>query len=827
MLSAAAGRPAHDHHNDDETMKFIPLAAALAAAFAGLAASPLAQAQNLDRQFLGFKQAGGNGFEIATSDGRYVIKPYAPNIVETSFVPSAEEGRPAQASHAVVLAPGQVPVQVKEDAARIVLATEGITVTVEKSPFRIGYSYKGKPLVAEKRGYAHGEKLESIEFAVEGGEALYGAGSRAVGMNRRGYRFPLYNKASYGFGSRAEQMGYGIPMALSSKRYAIHFDNPQAGYLDLDSRKDGTLRFEAIGGPKTYQVVAGDDWAQIMDGYTRLTGRQPLPPRWAFGNFASRFGYRSEAETRAVVDKFIAEGIPLDAVVLDLYWFGKTVKGTMGNLAWDRDTFPHAEKMMADFRQKGVQTVLITEPFILTTSQRWNEAAQQKVLATDKDGKPFTFDFYFGNTGLVDVFRPEAKAWFWNIYKDLKAGGVAGWWGDLGEPEMHPAQAQHATGSADQVHNIYGHEWARMIHEGYQRDYPAERPFILMRSGYSGSQRFGMIPWSGDVSRGWGGLQSQMEISLQMGMQGQAWMHSDLGGFAGPVLDDELYVRWLQYGVFQPMFRPHAQEDVAAEPVFREPKTRALAREAVRLRYAMLPYNYTIAFENSRTGMPMMRPVLFEEQDDDGAPAISSTYLWGPSFLVAPVVEPGATRKEVHCPRADKERPSVWFDFYDDQPHRGGITEVVATVPGHIPTYVRAGAFVPLSKVVQSTRDYDSRALELHYWHDASVTASSGQLYDDDGKTPNAFEAGKYELVRFSSRLDPGKLEIGLQPETGASYGPTSHSFALKVHNVARKPRAVQAGGKDLAYRWDAKRKLLEVTLPALRKAPLQVAIAL
>jgi oligosaccharide 4-alpha-D-glucosyltransferase len=139
-------------------------------------------------------------------------------------------------------------------------------------------------------------------------------------------------------------MGYGIPMALSSRKYALHFDNPQAGWLDFDSRKDGTLRYEVMGGRKTYQVVAGDDWAGVMDGYTRLTGRQPLPPRWAFGNFASRFGYHSEAETRAVVDKFIADGIPLDAVVLDLYWFGKTVKGTMGNLAWDRDSFPHAER---------------------------------------------------------------------------------------------------------------------------------------------------------------------------------------------------------------------------------------------------------------------------------------------------------------------------------------------------------------------------------------------------------------------------------------------------------------------------------------------------
>jgi oligosaccharide 4-alpha-D-glucosyltransferase len=259
-----------------------------------MAASPVAQAQNADRHFLGFK-AAGNGFEIATSDGRYLIKPYAPNIVETSFVPSAEEGKPQAASHAVVLTPGAGGGQGAgrrraHRAGHRGHHGDGREVAV---PHRL--QLQGQAAGGGKARLRHDDKLESIEFAVDGGEALYGAGSRAVGMNRRGYRFPLYNKASYGFGSHAEQMGYGIPMALSSKRYAIHFDNPQAGYLDLDSRKDGTLRFEAIGGPKTYQVVAGDDWAQIMDGYTRLTGRQPLPPRWAFGNFASRFGYHTEA----------------------------------------------------------------------------------------------------------------------------------------------------------------------------------------------------------------------------------------------------------------------------------------------------------------------------------------------------------------------------------------------------------------------------------------------------------------------------------------------------------------------------------------------------
>ncbi|UGQ45378.1 glycoside hydrolase family 31 protein [Massilia endophytica] len=783
-----------------------------------LAAFP-AFSQSANRHFEGFR-ASSNVLEIVTSDGRYLIKPYSATVVETTFVPKGESA--IDASHAVILAPSATAA-LRESPGRIEFATSGIVVTVEKSPFRISYAYKGRPLVAEKSGYAKADGMETIEFALDDGEALYGAGARAVGMNRRGNRFQLYNKAHYGYGSRSELLNFTIPMALSSKKYAIHFDNPQIGYLDFDSRRNGTLRYETIGGRKTYQVIAGEQWADVMAAYTSLTGRQPLPPRWTFGNFASRFGYHTEAETRAVVDKFVAEKIPLDAVVLDLYWFGKEVKGTMGNLAWDRDSFPNPEGMMADLAKKGVKTVVITEPFVLTTSKRWQEAVDRKALATTKDGKPYTYDFFFGNTGLIDIYSQQGKDWFWDIYKDLKKGGVTGWWGDLGEPEVHPSALQHAVGSADQVHNIYGHDWARLIAEGYAKEFPKERPFILMRAGYSGSQRFGMIPWSGDVSRSWGGLQSQMEIALQMGMQGMAYMHSDLGGFASPVLDDELYVRWLQYGVFQPVFRPHAQEEVPAEPVFREGAAKKLAAEAVRLRYAMLPYNYTAAFENSRTGMPLMRPILFEEPDSGDAAAMSSTYLWGSDFLVSPIVEPGALRKEVYFPN----KGSMWFDFYTDKPHRGGITEVVPAVAEHIPVFVRAGAFIPLAKPVQSTRDYSTRHIDLHYYHDASVSSSTGKLYDDDGETAQAYEQGQYEIVRFNSAAAPGELTLTLRTEAGKAWKPVSRGYTVQVHNVASRPKRVAIGQRGADFQWDAKRKLLTVQVPAAAAAETRISVAL
>jgi len=812
-----------------------PSLSKIALAVCALAAGSAALAQNADRKFDSAAQ-NGKQLELRTSDGRYLITPYSGAIVETTFIPNGEQLDPT--SHAVVMAPGTVKATLKDKGNVIEYATPGITVVITKSPFRIAYNYKGKPLVAEKHGYgkikdlaAEGSKdinkeqdreLDAIEFALDADEALYGAGARAVGMNRRGHRFTLYNKAHYGYEDHSELMNYTMPLALSSKRYALHFDNPQIGYLDFDSKKNNSLTYETIGGRKTYQVIAGDSWEDVIANYTTLTGKQPLPPRWAFGNFAMRFGYRTEAQARETVDQFIKQDIPLDAIVFDLFWFGKDIKGTMGNLAFDKDNYTNPTGMIADFKAKGVKTVLISEPFILDTSSKWQEAVDKKILGTDANGAPLAYDFYFGHTGLIDIFGQAGKSWLWNIYKGLHAQGVAGVWGDLGEPEVHPAAMRHATGSADQVHNIYGHQWAGLVADGYKQDFPNERPFILMRAGYSGSQRYGIIPWSGDVSRSWGGLQSQPEISLQMGMQGVGYMHSDLGGFANPVLDNELYTRWLQYGVFQPVFRPHAQDEVPPEPVYREDKTKALARDAIRLRYRMLPYNYTLGFDNNQQGLPLMRPMLYEEPNNAKARTMSSTYLWGKDFLVTPVLKAGITTQEVYFPAR-----SAWFDFYSDAKHKGGATESVPLAADHIPVYVRAGALIPMAKVVQTTRDYSTKNIELHYYHDASAKAGSGKLYDDDGETAQAYEQGKYELLHFASKLQGRSLALTIASEVGAHYARPQRSVELSVHNVDAKPAAVKLDGQPLAFAWNEAKHLLTATLPASAAAKRAVAIQL
>ncbi|MBP2832723.1 DUF5110 domain-containing protein [Aquimarina sp. U1-2] len=753
--------------------------------------------------YQGFTRKDGY-LEVYKDNGKYIIKAYSDRIMETSFIPKGETYD--QKSHAVTSSESK-KAKLKEDSHTITYATAGIVVCITKKPFQIHYFYKNKALISENKGYFKTDSTEILDFKLDKDEVIYGAGARVVGMNRRGQKLQLYNKAHYGYSSHADLMNYSMPLILSSKIYAVHFDNAPIGFLDIDSKGDQTLQYETISGRKTYQVIAGDNWKDLMNEYTDLTGKQPLPPRWVFGNFASRFGYHSEQEVRKTVKKFKQDSIPLDAVVLDIYWFGEDIQGHMGNLEFLADSFPTPKRMINDLKDQGIKTVLITEPFVLTTSKKWSDAVAQNVLAKDSVGNPYTYDFYFGHTGLIDIYDPKGETWFWDIYKTYtQEYNIAGWWGDLGEPEVHPSKLRHATGTADEVHNSYGHDWARLIFEGYQRDFPDQRPFILMRAGYSGSQRFGMIPWSGDVSRSWSGLQSQPEIALSMGIQGLGYMHSDLGGFAGgETFDPELYIRWLQYGVFQPIFRPHAQEHIAPEPVFHDQKTKALARKSIELRYSLLPYTYTLAFQNNQLGLPLMRPLFFEDQDNKDLYEVKHTYYWGDNFLVSPILNPKIVAIDVPFPKNTN-----WYDFFTGKKYEGGNFATVTVVKDHIPVFIKAGSFIPTVAPVQTTEDYHTKVLQLHYYHDNTVAKSSGMVYDDDGNTPNAYEQGKYELLHFKSKASSKKLSITLSAERGKKYKAIDRKITLIIHNIETAPKLA---GQYHSFSWNENNKQLHISL--------------
>ncbi len=745
------------------------------------------------------------------------------------------------ASFAIAQPQRSTVLQLQEDGNRLILSTGSIRAEITKSPFTVSY-YRGNDLlIAEAGGFFTGVTNENaslpeaekqlttvhgIRFKVSKDEQFIGAGERVLGMDRRGHRLPLYNKAHYGYETYSEQMNFSLPAIMSNKKYMVLFDNTAKGWLDIAKTETDIVQFEAVAGRNAYLVIAGQSYPKLINHYVDVTGKQPMPPRWALGNFASRFGYHSQTEVMATAAKFKALDIPLDALVIDLFWFGKDIKGHMGNLAWDKQAFPEPEQMIEDLANAGVKTILITEPFVLSSSTRWQEAVNQGVLAKDKTGKAKTFDFYFGNTGIIDIFNQQGRAWFNDIYQALARQGVMGWWGDLGEPEVHPSDALHTLDdgsvvSADTIHNAYGHQWAKMLYQHWQTIKPEQRPFILMRSGFAGSQRYGMIPWTGDVNRSWGGLQPQVELSLQMGMFGLGYTHSDLGGFAGgETFDRELYIRWLQYGVFQPIYRPHGQEHIASEVVFHDQQTIDIVSEAIALRYRLLPYHYTMAYQNSSTGMPLMRPLFVDESLNINDFQQASSYLWGDAFFIVPIVKPALKTITIDLPKG------VWFNYYSGARHVGGQQVKQAVAIDQLPVYVKAGAFIPMIEPIASTDDYSTKHIALHYYADSAVQHSQGEMYDDDGISSNAIADQAYSLMSFTAEHNDSALTISLQA-TGDGYAgmPDKRTMDLIIHHWVQPPDSIEANGQRItAYHWDKVKQTLRFEM-SWQMQPLKIKI--
>ncbi|MGB2740088.1 MAG: TIM-barrel domain-containing protein [Cognaticolwellia sp.] len=772
---------------------------------------------------------------INTDKGQVRLNAYGSEAIEVQYlvgknnISSLDKSAAKLPSYSIKETATKQPFTLIDKTEDITFASQKLTAIIHKQPFNIAF-YKGagekrQLLLKEEQGFFAGtvqendkqHQVQGFRFALSDNEKLLGGGERVLGMDRRGHRMPLYNRAHYGYETQSNQMNFSIPAVLSSNQYILLFDNSAKGWMDLGKSETNIMQFEAVSGRMSYLVFAGDSYPDLIENYVEVTGKQPMPPRWAFGNYASRFGYRSEQEVRETVNKFIELDFPLDALILDLYWFGKDIKGHMGNLAWDSTTFPTPTQMIEDIKSQGVNTILITEPFVLTTATKWNDAKNKQALAKEASGNPKRFDFYFGNTGLIDVFSANGQDWFTDIYTDLYQQGIKGWWGDLGEPEVHPSDTLHTLGdgsvvNGDAIHNVYGHQWAKMLYEHQLTLAPNERPFILMRSGFAGSQRYGMIPWTGDVSRNWGGLKPQVELSLQMGLLGLAYTHSDLGGFAGgEKFNKEMYIRWLQYGVFQPIYRPHAQDNIAPEVVFHDKETQDILRKFIKLRYNLLPYNYTLAYQNSRTGMPLMRPLFFEyEHNDERSRTLidnAKSYLWGDAFLVTPVVDAGVSSVSVALPQG------VWFDYFTGTKYQGDQAVTLATSLETLPVLVRAGAFIPMIADIQSTKDYDSNKLTLHYYADESVKQSTGEMYEDDGISNRANEKGLFELLTFNAKKIENKLTINLsRGNTSYPEMPKSREMTLVIHHIKNKPINVQVGeGVVKNFTWDKKTQRLSV----------------
>ena len=740
----------------------------------------------------------GNTLTVTSRTGKLLITPCSNDIVKVAVVPTGENVA-EKVSKSVVITPRQVRFDVENVNNKIVLKLyNGNEVVVDKSTSLVSFNLRGKTVLEESAGITRNGKERVISFKSRDEESFYGCGERGVSYDLKGDTMVMFNKQNYAYGKgdRTSQMNITVPFYISSLGYGVYFDDYTASKLVLRNPVEYITESRT---PVSYYFIASDksDIAGVVKNYTELTGRQELAPFWALGYITSKYGYRTQAETEGVIDTLRREGYPVDGIVLDLYWYGQETD--MGRLEWNKTQWPDHKGMLAKLKADGVKTVIISQPYInkIGAIDNYNQFKAAGYLTFDSVGNTHDVTTWVGEAGMFDVSNPATREWLWNRYKQLTDEGVTGWWGDLGEPEVHPLTIRHHNGeTASEYHNIYGNEWSRIIYDGFKKNYPNVRLMTLMRGGTAGLQRFSVFPWSTDVGRSWAGLQAQVPIMINSALSGFGYMSHDVGGFAvdpeNPV-NEELYARWLQLGLFTPVFRTHST--VKAEPYhYTAPGYQEAFKRIIKARYEWLPYNYTLAYENAVSGAPFVRPLNFYDTEKNVATSdIEDQYLWGRNVLVAPIIEPEKTSRNVYFPAGK------WYSIVNPMVSFTGPIVAECEAPLHtIPVFAKAGAFIPMADYeMRSTEKYDPSRFLIKYF--AGAKKSEYTLFDDDRTSTRTIEDKKYQLINFIARENDEHLAISLDQEGWGYAGmPDERSFTFEVIAVAHAPKKVEWGNSEM-----------------------------
>jgi len=679
----------------------------------------------------------------------------------------------------------------------LIIETTGMKIVCKKFPVRIFYyNSSGELILAEPStgGVANHNDERHVNFVLNNDDHFYGTGERGTALDKKGETFYSYNTQIGGYSTPLSTMNINIPFLANSNGYGIYFDNIYPGWFDLGDENQDKLYYKTFGGEMSYYLLVAETVPQQLDKYTWLTGRQPLPPKWALGYIQSKYGYRNENDARLMIQTMRQKQIPCDAVILDLYWFEH-----MGDIAWNFVDWPNPFAMMQDFLDDGIKTIVITEPYIVEYSSNFQTALNNGYLAFNSQGQPVLLNGWWScggcNAGLLDITNPAAQQWWWNKHPTFFGNELAGIWTDLGEPEAHPEMMNHYLGSRNKVHNIFNFLWAELIFNGINQIRPNKRVVNLTRSGFAGIQRFGVIPWSGDVARDFGGLKVQLPMLLNMGMSGMGYHNSDIGGFCCGTTSSELYVRWMQYGTFCPVTRAHGVDNQPTEPWGFGAEAEQISKKYIELRYKLLPYIYTMAYENYKTGMPLARPLFFDYPEVISYKNYSNAYMWGSALLVAPIVDENQITKNISFPVGE------WIDFHSDKVIEGGGSYVVQAPLEILPLYVKRGSIIPMQPVMNYTDELplDTLILEIYpsQFNDATFS-----LYEDDGVSLD-YQSGGFAITELSQAIAPNdELVINISASIGNFSGKfTQKIYLAHVHHMGVKPSAVLKNNNPISER--------------------------
>lgn len=624
-----------------------------------------------------------------------------------------------------------VSLHLTEDATGWRVSSATLTVEVDwRGGVRI-YNAAGTVIREELPPYRQGETC-GHEVILREEEHIYGLGERAAPLNLRSpkgvtppnHTYRLWNYDAAGmYGRGSDPMYICIPVYLSLHHegsYLVFYENSFNGFFTL---KD-TAKAQFDGGSLRYYISVGTP-AHALERYTQLTGRSPLPPLWALGYHQSRWNYRTEDAVRETARRFQALDLPLSAIHLDI-----DVQVGYRAFTIDPVRFPKLADFTQELMKSGIRFITILNPGVKHSrkSRLFIQGQMLDAFCKLPNGELVTAPVWCGWSVFPDFTNAAVRRWWSRQYEFLLDLGVAGFWHDMNEPAAFishgdrsiPTVTQHHLegrgGDHREAHNLYGFLQAEAGYEGLRRYRPNLRPFIVSRAGWAGLQRYAWT-WTGDVECTWEAMHQTIATVLGLGLSGIPYSGADIGGFQGNPTA-ELYLRWFQMSTFFPFFRSHCSNNAAYRTpwTYGEPYL-SIMRQFLKLRYQLLPYFYTLAWEATQTGHPFCRPLFWSNPEQPSLWDVDDAFYLGDALLICPVFEEGGRSRQVILP------PGHWYSFWDDALWEGDQTITMDAPLETPPVLVRAGSLLPMQEQGQ---------VVLHLYPSLEGVSCS-QLYQDAG----------------------------------------------------------------------------------------------
>jgi len=686
-----------------------------------------------------FKGREHNSFLFENDFACITLTYYRADVVRVQIRRQDQESEPF--SYAVIASPEKLDISIEETPEGFRIGGGGIvSVFLDNSNSAISFSDGDGTVLSEDDPLTTGWQGERVTTyrKLQEGERFIGMGEKTGHLDRRGSAYTHWNTDDFAYEHDADPLYLSTPFFIgihSGKSYGIFLDNSHRSEVNFGASSDRFSWFSADYGEMDYYFFGGDV-PRILENYSWLTGRLPMPPKWSLGYQQCRYSYYPDSEVLSVARNFRDKKIPADVVYLDIHYMdGYRV------FTFHPDRFSDPKGLLDELKEMGFHVVVIVDPGIKKDP---NYASYQSGLAGDHFVKLPDGDVYHGQVwpgwSAFPDFTSEATREWWadqfNAYTDV---GIDGFWNDMNEPaawgQSLPNNLEFKWEGEEasflQARNTYGMHMARATREGAEK-YLEKRPFILGRAGFSGIQRYAAI-WTGDNVATDKHMMAGIRLVTSLGLAGIAYSGYDVGGFAGEA-SPHLYTRWIQIGAFSPFFRGHSVVNSRdSEPWSYGEQSEEINRNYIGLRYRLMPYIFSGMYEAHTIGMPLVRSLAIEHHQSDEIydRAFENQYYFGPSLLVAPV-DSTVSLAKVYLPEGN------WYDLLTGKSYDGGQVIIEETPIEKLPVYVRGGTLLTMQSLVQSIAEAPEDTLFLHAYAGGSQPFSFTFYDDQDQPDPDS-----------------------------------------------------------------------------------------